>query len=229
MQKTRVLLFVHYFSCFKFSQLTHRSGGYRHGRTEPLAPSTWLEGDPAWRDEQQFEQNNPKNITTTSGLEQFMYVWSHVGGLFIVVDVVDVTSQAEVGDLHYVVLCDQHVPGSQVSVDALQEKRWGGELRGSGHTLSHHQLGNSPFWRPGTPSPWPPDRQRTPAPWAPCWPGRRAESRSSTPSQRAGVHGGTPSGCPARRTPPPRTEGLRVWGRHRDTPGSLRWSWSPPD
>lgn len=45
---------------------------------------------------------------------------SYVSGLFVVVNVVDIPGQTEVGDLHHIILCDQHVPGCQVSVDTLQ-------------------------------------------------------------------------------------------------------------
>lgn len=46
---------------------------------------------------------------------------THVGGLLVVVDVVDVPGQAEVGDLHHVVVRHQDVPGRQVPVDALSQ------------------------------------------------------------------------------------------------------------
>lgn len=46
-------------------------------------------------------------------------VWTYIGCLFIVVDVVDVSGQAKVSNLHDVALCDQDVPGCQVSVYAL--------------------------------------------------------------------------------------------------------------
>lgn len=44
---------------------------------------------------------------------------THIGRLFIVVDVVDISGQAKVGDLHDVALGDQDVPGCQVSVYTL--------------------------------------------------------------------------------------------------------------
>lgn len=44
---------------------------------------------------------------------------TYIGRLFIVVDVVDVPGQAKVSDLHDVALCDQDVPGCQVSVYTL--------------------------------------------------------------------------------------------------------------
>lgn len=44
---------------------------------------------------------------------------THICRLFIVVDVMDVPGQAEVSDLHDVALCDQDVPGCQVSVYTL--------------------------------------------------------------------------------------------------------------
>lgn len=46
----------------------------------------------------------------------------HICGLLVVVDVVDIPGQAEVGDLHHIIFCDQHVPGCQVSVDTLHNK-----------------------------------------------------------------------------------------------------------
>lgn len=45
---------------------------------------------------------------------------SYISGLFVVVNVVDIPGQTEVGDLHHIIFCDQHVPGCQVSVDTLQ-------------------------------------------------------------------------------------------------------------
>lgn len=54
---------------------------------------------------------------------------SHVGRLFVVVDVVDVSGQAEVGDLHDVALSDQDVPGCQVSVYTLGWTRKNSESR----------------------------------------------------------------------------------------------------
>ena len=44
---------------------------------------------------------------------------THIGGFLVVVDLVDSSGQAEVSDLHHVVLRHQHVPGRHVSVDAL--------------------------------------------------------------------------------------------------------------
>lgn len=37
---------------------------------------------------------------------------TYIGGLFIVIDVVDVPGQAKVCDLHHIALGDQHVSGS---------------------------------------------------------------------------------------------------------------------
>lgn len=47
----------------------------------------------------------------------------HVSGLLVVVDVVDISSQAEVGDLHHVIFCDENVSGCQVSVNTLKRER----------------------------------------------------------------------------------------------------------
>lgn len=44
---------------------------------------------------------------------------AYIGGLFIVIDVVDIPSQAKVCDLHHIALGDQHVSGSEVSVYTL--------------------------------------------------------------------------------------------------------------
>lgn len=46
-------------------------------------------------------------------------VSTYIGCLFIVVDVVNVPSEAKVRDLHHIVLRHQDIPGSQVSVYAL--------------------------------------------------------------------------------------------------------------
>ncbi|TNN56316.1 hypothetical protein EYF80_033427 [Liparis tanakae] len=54
-----------------------------------------------------------------------------------VVDVVDVSGETEVGDLHHVVFGDQNVPGCQVSVDALRTQ--GSEVR-AGVRGGRHQL-----------------------------------------------------------------------------------------
>lgn len=48
------------------------------------------------------------------------FFFSYIGGLFVVIDVVDIPGQTKVGDLHHIIFCDQHVPGCQVSVDTLQ-------------------------------------------------------------------------------------------------------------
>lgn len=59
-------------------------------------------------------------------------VGTHVGCLFIVVDVVNVPCKAKVCYLHHIVLCHQDIPGGQVSVYALrtEEGRVGsGEVR----------------------------------------------------------------------------------------------------
>lgn len=54
---------------------------------------------------------------------------THIGGLFVVVNVVHVSGQAEVGNLHDVVVCHQNVPGRQVSVDALREEAARGQAQ----------------------------------------------------------------------------------------------------
>lgn len=49
----------------------------------------------------------------------FFYVWTHIGCLFVIVNVMDISGQAKVCDLHNVALCDQDVPGCKVSVYTL--------------------------------------------------------------------------------------------------------------
>lgn len=46
---------------------------------------------------------------------------THVGGLLVVVDVVDVSGQAKVSYFHHVVLGHQDIAGGQISVDALSQ------------------------------------------------------------------------------------------------------------
>lgn len=46
---------------------------------------------------------------------------THVGGLFVVVYIVHISGEAEVSDLHDVVLRHEDVSGRQVSVDTLRE------------------------------------------------------------------------------------------------------------
>lgn len=41
----------------------------------------------------------------------------------VVVVMHDVSRQSKVADLHYLALREQHVPGSQISVDTLQNER----------------------------------------------------------------------------------------------------------
>ena len=45
---------------------------------------------------------------------------AHVGGLLVVVDVVDVAGQAKVCDLHHVVVGYQDITSSQIPVDTLR-------------------------------------------------------------------------------------------------------------
>lgn len=44
---------------------------------------------------------------------------THIAGFLVVVNVMDVSGQAKVSDLHHALCCDQHVASSQVTVDAL--------------------------------------------------------------------------------------------------------------
>lgn len=48
---------------------------------------------------------------------------SHIGGLLVVVNVVDIPGQTKVSDLHHIIFCDQHVPGCQVSVNTLHREK----------------------------------------------------------------------------------------------------------
>lgn len=61
-----------------------------------------------------------EDVRTSHGVSALLSEpFSHVRGLLVVVDVVDVSGQTEVGDLHHVIFCDENVPGCQVSVDTL--------------------------------------------------------------------------------------------------------------
>lgn len=57
-----------------------------------------------------------------------IYVWAYICRLFIVVDVVDISGQAKVCDLHDVALRDQDIPGCKVSVYTLGRR---GTTRGN--------------------------------------------------------------------------------------------------
>ena len=48
---------------------------------------------------------------------------THIGGFLVVVDLVDSSGQAEVSDLHHVVLRHQNVSCCQISVDALKREK----------------------------------------------------------------------------------------------------------
>ena len=50
---------------------------------------------------------------------------THICGLAVVVELLQVSRQAEVGDLEHVLLGNQHVSGGQVTVNALQQTSLG--------------------------------------------------------------------------------------------------------
>ena len=50
---------------------------------------------------------------------------THICGLAVVVELLQVSRQAEVGDLEHVLLGNQHVSGGQVTVNALQQTSHG--------------------------------------------------------------------------------------------------------
>lgn len=56
---------------------------------------------------------------------------THIGGLFVVVNVVHVSGQTKVSDFHHIILRYQNVPGRQVSMDTLRTQR--GEVITTNH------------------------------------------------------------------------------------------------
>lgn len=46
---------------------------------------------------------------------------SYIGGFFVVINMMDVPGQTEVGYLHHVIFSYQDISGSQVSMNALQQ------------------------------------------------------------------------------------------------------------
>lgn len=104
--------------------------------------------------EQEDEGKSGRWIVSHSGSEKYysphqratIYVWPHICRLFIVVDVVDVSGQAKVCDLHDVALRDQDVPGCKVSVYTLAQRGTtrGGTVRTlTGKTDRSQNLGGS--------------------------------------------------------------------------------------
>lgn len=94
--------------------LTHRSGGCRHGRTGPQVPSTSLAGDPMGANALLSPNWGSCPLLPLSQAPP-----THIAGFLVVVNVMDVSGQAKVSNLHHTLCCDQHVAGSQVTVDAL--------------------------------------------------------------------------------------------------------------
>lgn len=71
---------------------------------------------------------------------------AHICGLLVIIQVVHVSGQAKVCDLHHVVLSHQHISGSQVSVNTLKRQKEPG--------LSCHfpaQASYHPFFHPEKP------------------------------------------------------------------------------
>lgn len=96
-------------------KLTHHFDACRRGQIKLLVPSTSPAGDPIRTLKRQKPSNHPNTDIQKVHLP-------YVSGLLVVVDVVDVSGQAEVGYLHHVIFCDEHVPGCQISVDTLKNR-----------------------------------------------------------------------------------------------------------
>lgn len=78
--------------------------------------------------------------------------WTHVCGLFVVVYIVHISGETEVGDLHNVVLRHKDISGSQVSVDTLHGKQRTHTLkRHPPHDARLHFRGSVLLCRGGTP------------------------------------------------------------------------------
>lgn len=94
---------------------------------------------------------------------------THIGGFLVVINMVDVSGQAKVCDLHYVVISHKNITCCQVSMDALKHTHtcimtW--ERRFELVKLDLTELiGFIPFWMPNTPCHVPPGRRRTPSLW----------------------------------------------------------------
>lgn len=120
--------------------LTHHSGGCRRGRTGPQVPSTSPAGDPMGANAMLSPGQGVPVPTPPPGPP------THIAGFLVVVDVMDVPGQAKIGNLHHALCCDQHIAGSQVTVDALPRGtsppgavRWWLQLCASPpHTQSHY-------------------------------------------------------------------------------------------
>ena len=134
-------------------------------------------------------ERSPGQRTGTEGSAS-----TYVGRLFIVVDVVDVTSEAKVRDLHHVVLRHQHVPGGQVSVYALRSQE--GKRDGSEEGGAQGRVRSRPWARsPRRPSPTPHHSTSPHGPVA-CYDGPRLRvraSRPNTPTSGPLDHSGKPS------------------------------------
>lgn len=104
-------------------KLTHHFGGYRRGRIKLLVPSTSLADDPAATETCQSDSEHISSNHLNFDLQPIKVYPSHISGLLVVVDVVNIPGQTEVSDLHHIIFCDQHVPGCQVSVNTLHNNR----------------------------------------------------------------------------------------------------------
>ena len=47
---------------------------------------------------------------------------THICCLLVIIYVMDISSQAKIGDLHHVVISHQNIPGSQIAVDTLWKR-----------------------------------------------------------------------------------------------------------
>lgn len=134
---------------------THHSDGCRLGQKGPLVPSTsqvagpgqrercWLSGGASWWDP------TPQPCRSSA----------HICGLLVVIQVVHISGQAKVCNLHHIVLSHQHVSGSQVSVNTLRRQKEPGLSRplpslGKLVTSSSIQRGPHQPWALSLPTFW---------------------------------------------------------------------------
>lgn len=64
-------------------------------------------------------QSNATQELYPSSILRLIIVSTYVGGLLVVVNVVHISSQAEVCNLHHVVLSYQNIPGRKIPMDTL--------------------------------------------------------------------------------------------------------------
>lgn len=135
---------------------------------------------------------------------------SYIGGLLVVINMMDVSGQAEVCYLHNVIFSYQDITGSQVSMNTLQQRIHACKLIKQIINQSHmliwliweqKHLRCPPSWMRGIPCHVPPGRRRTPGLCLTCSPHAPGRGCSSTPSQVDDAHADTLSDCPLLQTP----------------------------